>query len=303
MRQTHRLATNRGNRLGVAAMRVLVSAFAALSLAGCATVQVNRDIVLTGCDHESGWSDQVRAVAAESWLNAQMAANSYQCERPVPFRLPSGVTRTECEGNDIAGMAYAVFERPDPAGGAPVRTLSFRGTENDNPVTFFQDWVLGNLGGLQNPRGLDVLDRLVASGDFDEVTGHSLGGGIATYVSLCREGLQSRVFNASPRFTRCNNAANPRDSVVEIGEALFVVRGPLPEADQTYTAINCLQTGSSIYQHGMPLLARCLTEIAAYSDPAALDSLTQNGFDWPIAHDPATVARRRTACVVEEQRA
>lgn len=278
-------------------MRAIASAAVALSLAGCATVQVNRDIPQTGCSHESGWSDQVRAVAAESWLNAQMAANTYDCEGSVPFRLPQGVERTECQGNDIAGMAFAVFERPDATTGGTIRTLSFRGTENDNPVTIFQDWIFGNLGGLQNPRGLDVLERLTASEDVDEVTGHSLGGGIATYVSLCVDRLRSRVFNGSPRFTRCNNATNPRDSIVEIGEALFVARGPLPEANQTYTAINCLQSGSAIYQHGMPLLARCLTEIAAYSDPAAAQSLADNGFPWPKEHDPSIVALRRARCV------
>jgi hypothetical protein len=111
------------------------------------------------------------------------------------------------------------------------------------------------------------------------VTGHSLGGGIATYVSLCRPDVNSYVFNSSPRFSICRGARGPagnRESVVEYGEFLKAARIFGGSPDQLYTSIGCIH-GNAFRQHKMRPLAECLTRIAAIDrDPAAIASLEAN---------------------------
>ena len=276
--------------------RMLAMTATALALTGCQHWQENTPVTLTGCDHETGWSDQVRATAGETWLFAQMAANAYA--GLAPFDLGPGVREIERRDNDDAGFAYAIFERAAAAGRPTAYVIAFRGTENhDNP---FVDWFYGNLLGRQNARGLAVYDALRARvGDAPiAVTGHSLGGGVASHVSMCREGVDTYVFNSSPRFRRCDGEwiDNRRWSVVERGEALKAGRVFLPEATQKYTSINCTRTGGPVYQHGMALLASCLTGLAAWAEPEARTSLTRNAIPWPVDDGPRIVAARRAAC-------
>jgi len=282
-------------------MRSVVAAgLLSLALSACAHTQVNRPVPMTGCEHPTGWSTQVRETAVDTWLHAQMAANAY--ELPVAFDLGDQIVEHKRRANDGLGFAYVIFERRGANGAPSSWVIAYRGTENHrNPL---QDWVFGNLLGLQNERGLAVYRALRAEvGDATDisVTGHSLGGGIATHVSLCEKGVRSYIFNSSPRFWQCGDEQiqNVRRSVVEKGEALFVVRGPMAEATQRYTAINCVQRGSAVYQHGMGLLARCLTDIAAWEDEAAKASLTLNNMPWPPTDQPRIVEARRRACVAE----
>lgn len=278
--------------------RALTAAAMVLGLSACAHGQTNNPVTLTGCDHETGWSHQVRETAGETWLFAQMAANAY--DPPAPFDLGPDIHEFERRDNDDIGFAYAIFERRAPSGGPSAWVIAYRGTENhENPLV---DWWHGNLLGRQNARGLAVYDSLRARvGDAPiAVTGHSLGGGIASHVSTCRAGVDTYVFNSSPRFRRCRGdwIENDRWSVVEKGEALKAGRVFLPEATQKYTSINCTRTGGPVYQHGMPLLASCLTGLAAWADPdgAARASLTRNAIPWPVAEDEGIVAARRRAC-------
>lgn len=273
----------------------------ALGAAGCATTgQINTPVVQTGCDHPTGWSDQIRATAGETWLFAQMAANAYR--GPPPFDLGPDIREDERRDNDGVGFAYAIYERRSAAGGPSSWVIAFRGTENDrDPLV---DWVHGNLLGRQNARGLAVYDALRArvGSDAIAVTGHSLGGGIASHVSMCRAGVDTYVFNTSPRFRRCDGQwiANRRWSVVEKGEALKAGRVFLPEATQKYTSINCTRTGGPIRQHGIAPLAACLTGLAAWAEPpgAARASLTRNAIPWPVADDEGIIRARRAACRV-----
>ena len=279
--------------------RALAAAAAAIGLTGCVHgPQANTAVPLTGCNHETGWSDQVRATAGETWLFAQMAANAY--DPPVPFDLGPGIEEFERRDNDDLGFAYVIYERKARGGGPSSWVIAFRGTENhENPLV---DWWYGNLLGRQNARGLAVYRALRSrvGDDAISVTGHSLGGGIASHVSLCEAGVDTYVFNSSPRFRRCDGQwiPNRRWSVVEKGEVLKAGRVFLPEATQTYTSINCTRTGNPIYQHGMPLLASCLTSLAAWAEPdgAARASLTRNAIPWPPAEDAAIVEARRAAC-------
>lgn len=257
-----------------------------LPLGGCAhgpaRGQVDTPVTLTNCDHPSGWCDQIRQTAGQTWRYAQMSANAY--DTPV-YDLGPEVREIERQDNDAIGYAYVVFERR-PAGGTPEWVIAFRGTENHNPV----DWVNGNLLGRQNRRGLATYDtlrqRLGAEAKIS-VTGHSLGGGIATYVSLCRANTDSYIFNSSPRFRDCRpRAENKRQSVVERGEFLKVGRLFGNEATQTYTSVNCVRGTAPIRQHGIASLADCLARAAAWADPAARASLIRNTIALPSGLPP-----------------
>jgi len=268
----------------------------ALGVTGCATTgQINNPVPLTGCEHPTGWSDQVRRTAGETWLHAQMAANAYR--EPATFDLGPALAEFERRDNDGIGFAYVIYRRR-AADGPSSWVIAFRGTENDEKP--WLDWWHGNLLGRQNARGLKVYDDLRARvGDEPiSVTGHSLGGGIASHVSMCRTDVDTYVFNSSPRFGRCagESVSNRRWSVVELGEALKAGRVFLPEATQTYTSLNCTRTGGPIRQHGMALLASCLTGMAAWAEPDAAASLRRNAIPWPLAEDERIIASRRTAC-------
>jgi hypothetical protein len=99
------------------------------------------------------------------------------------------------------------------------------------------------------------------------VTGHSLGGGISIQISLCRENVNTYVFNTSPRFRRCAEPIrNRRVSVAEYGEILKLPRIFGREATQQYNSIGCTNRGSPFRQHQMRRLAECLTRIAALEE-------------------------------------
>ena len=114
------------------------------------------------------------------------------------------------------------------------------------------------------------------------VTGHSLSGGIATHVSLRRDGADAYVFNTSPRFSRNGPVPpNRRLSIVEFGEALKVPRIFGPEPRQTYISLNCTPGFNFFKGHKIRRLAECLTRIAAWGDMEARESLRRNRIDFP----------------------
>ena len=276
-------------------MRPLPVVLAAVTLAGCAG---HRGTFL---EHPTGgWNSETVATAQETWLYAQLSNNAYQ---PVPppardtrkqppfvYVLPPDVREISRVSQDYYDLQYFLYQRDRP-GLEPEMIMAFRGTQ----FTHWRDWWQGNLLGSQN---------LVAAGAFDvlreryggrpfSVTGHSLGGGIATYISVNRPGVRSYIFNSSPRFWR-DTPGDPdetveaelarRRSVVEFGEVLRIVRGPATEATQVYTSVGCTTGHDAIEQHSISRLATCLTFIAAYVDPLARKSICDNnlGDHWPV---------------------
>jgi len=266
--------------------RMSISLLAALgiSLSGCASIIS----VPQTCSIDSVWSEEIQSLAQDVWLYAQLSRNTYH---KTPFySLPANVTMIDFVDNDKSGMAYSFFQiskfnSPDEV------VIAFRGTE---PGAFFDDWLWGNVLGQQNDNALDayhiVLDRYGFEPDGQErpiiVTGHSLGGALATHISLNAKNASSHVFNSSPRFWNIENFENERTSTVEYGEPLKLLRLFGPEPTQLYTSVNCSTDKSLRGQHSMKNLADCLTAIAAEDDPDAKLSKTLNKINLSFGNRP-----------------
>lgn len=269
------------------ALRACVGAGAALLLSACATDLTQ---ARSPCLYEpGGWCGFTRELAEESWQYAQLANNSYKDEEG--FAHPPGGFVQAGEPHELeSGYAYVVYDRYEPAGeaGEPKlaeRVIAFRGTEMDS----LADWVLGNIGELHNDRGWDTYAthrKMLDEQGLDEVpirlTGHSLGGAIAAYVALREPRATSYAFNQSPRFSTPEQPTRSRRvTVSERGEAL---RG-LPTGNSVFLqdrlVVNCRPNGAPWKDHSVRKLAECLTWIAAYGDPEALDSVHENAIPKP----------------------
>lgn len=229
-------------------------------------------------DGPSPWADQIRQAAVEAYPYAQMSYNAYAGQNR--FDLGPDYSNLRNAPNDDLGFAYSLFHKHSEGQLTEV-IIGFRGTE----PTSVKDWVPGNIIAAQNARGLAVYEQLRKTTPARipiTVTGHSLGGGIATQVSLRHENVKSYIFNSSPRFWKRGNIPdNRRLSIVERGEGLKVTRLLGREAPQTYISINCIPGFAPIGQHGMRPLAECLTQIAAWDNRSAQNSLDRNRIPWP----------------------
>jgi hypothetical protein len=254
----------------------IIAAAAFLSLASACTYWEKEKLVY---DHQSGWARQIRERASEAYAYAQMSYNAYVDGEL--YDLGPDYSNPQNEENDEIGFAYSVFERRQ-AGRLAEVVIAFRGTELKDA----KDIVEGDLKGSQNAAGLAVYKIIRGATDPSvpvNVTGHSLGGGIATQVSLRYANVKTYVFNSSPRFWKKGDIPeNRRLSIVERGELLKVFRAPAREAPQTYVSINCTPGFDPIEQHRSRALADCLTQIAAWQDPVAKDSMRRNpSIKWP----------------------
>jgi hypothetical protein len=241
-------------------IRPLCGALAGLigvALGGCAT-----NVTLHYDGHPSGAAVEVREVARDTYLLAQLAHNAYSKEE---FKLPSHVTEPdEFIVRDDANTGFAVRTYwVRPANRQPYVVIAFRGTQ----FSSLADWKYGNLSDRQYLQGLRHFQKVranVPAGTEIIVTGHSLGGAIATSISLNEENTKAYGFDASLRVRRGRAVHNWREYVSQHGEILAALRAVLINPYGRYTMINCPGGGGGpISRHDMRTLAACLTRIAA----------------------------------------
>jgi len=249
----------------------------ALTLTACSTgfpkFQENENVALTFQSGET-WSDEIKKTAEDTYLYAQMASNSYK-GRSIYFNLPDNVKllQEDSQDNDEVGLAFNVYRITHPKEKEIV--VAFRGSEN------LTDWEKANLLGKQlTPalRKFEVLKEKYPDHSFS-VVGDSLGGSLATQVSLCHKVKIAVSLNTSPRFSSKNCGEeteiilgpNNRHSITEYGEAAKFLRLFGREATQLYTSINC-RGGSAFQQHDVFDLALCLTKIASLNSEQAKQS-------------------------------
>ena len=262
-------------------VRAITLALPAMLAAGCAHDLTQARSPCHG--KPGGWCEFTREMAVESWEYAQLSNNTYDDDEAFPV-LPEGIVERYNSGNDDIGYAYAVFDR-FKAGRLVETILAYRGTEAS-----LDDWIKGNFERRQNPRGQATYDQLRSQLDDAgwqdvpiTVTGHSLGGGIATYVSLRTPRTAAYVFNTSPRFVLPDAPEdNRRISVTERGEALRILRDFSENPPVDMYVLNCRPGGGLFTNHSVRKLAECLTWIAGYVDGRARASVVDNDIQPPL---------------------
>lgn len=252
-------------------MRICILTFLLIITAGCAHNPALRGELLT--PRNDDWNIEVKEMAKNVFLYGLLAREVYNCEASL---IGNGVKSIKC-AQGRRGFAYRIYERNIDS---QLETIVvFRGTDS-----FFTDNWHGNLLGRQNKTGLAIVKRLREKLGADAkitVTGHSLGGGIASHVSINMPNIDAYVFNTSPRFWKKNRKDDYKDdakriSVVEFGDPLKVLRLFGREPTQKYFSLGCTRYNGWGGQHSMANLARCLTDIAANAgDPMAINLRSQ----------------------------
>lgn len=269
--------------------RRLLAALAPLALVGCITPLPDLTQSRSPCRTEpGGWCDFVREAAQASFGYAMLSSNAYQDEDTYAA-LPLAFEPRQAADNDGSGLAYSVFDRFEVRDGKRgkllARVIAFRGTEGVS----WNDLFSGTLGDRQRfgARAVYTAERaaLDDAGMSDvaiEVTGHSLGGALATQISIDHPEVRAYLFNTSPFFTGdpMLNDAN-RLAISERGEFLRLLRRYKVSAASEQVVINCNPTDNAGSKHSIRKLADCLTWIAAYGDREALTLVRHNQVKKP----------------------
>ena len=257
-------------------------------LAGCITAYPDLTQSRSPCRTEpGGWCDFVREAAVEAYPYAMLSSNAY-ADEDTYTDLPYAFLEREQAGNDDSGFAYSVFDRHAVEGTRRIlkaRVIAFRGTEFGST----SDIVSGSLGDAQRDQARAVYAAERAALDAEgytaipiETTGHSLGGALATQISIDNPGVRAFVFNTSPFFSGDPGRGDmDRLAITERGEFLRVLRRYKAPPASEAIVINCNPSDSAGEKHSIRRLADCLTWIAAYADDAAFEALAPNGIAKP----------------------
>lgn len=270
-------------------IRHLVGLMGALMLSGCITPYPDITQSRSPCRTEpGGWCDFVRDAAVQSYGYAMLSSNAYQDDDTYPA-LPLVFFPRDIADNDESGLAYSVFDRhtvkDGKRGDLVARVIAFRGTEFGSTSDIFS----GSLGDGQREGARMVYATERARLDAEdyqhvaiEVTGHSLGGALATQISIDNPGVKAFVFNTSPFFSG-DPMTNDMDrlSVAERGEFLRVLRRYKAPPAADVLVINCNPSANAGQKHSIRRLADCLTWIAAYGDAQAHAVIEPNEIGKP----------------------
>ena len=261
--------------------RKVVPLLSVLTLSACATLPDISQSRSPCRDEPGGWCSFVREAAVEAYPFAIASLQAYVGDDDIyAYPLPM-LERLErlpiAEEDERKGFGYEIFAlytegtSEDPERQPFARILAFRGTDFDGLTDIFY----GSLRDDQIEIALDTYEAEAARFPADLpwiVTGHSLGGALATEVSVAHPQVHAYMFNTSP-FYRGEAMTNDMQRTVfnERGELLrrFARGKPAPAGD-VFT-INCRPAKGIITKHRIRLLADCITWIAAYSRQDAYD--------------------------------
>ena len=274
------------------ALRAGAAALCALLTSACATFP---DIsqARSPCQMEpGGWCAFVREAAVEAFPYALASTNAYTGDSDIfaqPGRVLQRIEHLPIAKEDAdKGFSYELFNQYAPASGrdaarAPIaRVIAFRGTDFKG----LSDIFYGTLRDDQIDLALRYFAAEKARLGSDVpwvVTGHSLGGALATEVSVAYPDTRAYMFNTSP-FYRSEVRANALRRTVfnERGELLRrFARFDEPPAANVFT-INCEPRKGTITKHKVRPLADCITWIAAYASEDALEVVRANGIAKPF---------------------
>ncbi len=272
-------------------LRRLACAILPLALTACVTypdISQSR----SPCRMEpGGWCGFVREAAVEAWPFAVAATNAYTGDHDVFAELGATLARLErleidAEAAD-KGFGYELFAqyRENESGERELaaRILSFRGTDFNGLTDIFY----GTLRSDHIELALAAFEAERARPEFGDgvpwiVTGHSLGGALATEISVRYPEVRAYMFNTSP-FYRSDGMTNDIRRTVfnERGEILrrFARFDEAPAAE-AFT-LNCGPRESTFAKHKIRPLADCITWIAAYGSKDAAAVIDANA-DSPM---------------------
>jgi pimeloyl-ACP methyl ester carboxylesterase len=264
-----------------------------------------------------GWCPFLREAAVEAWPFAVAATNAYADDKDI-FR-DDGPLLEQLERLPIApedakkGFSYEIFAQYAPGNGddperQPVaRILAFRGTDI-SVSRGLTDIFYGTLRSDQITIALRSFDAERAR--FDDglpwvVTGHSLGGALATEVSVKYPEVRAYMFNTSPFYAGDGMTNDVQRLVInERGEVLRrFARYDVDPAADVFT-VNCGPQKSTFSKHKVRPLADCITWIAAYASADALAVVKANAVPKPMVEcgpedkpHPGRQARGAAPCV------
>lgn len=295
-------------------MKAFIAGLGAVLLSGCATfpdISQSR----SPCQLEpGGWCPFVREAAVEAFPYALAATNAYTGDDDIfarPGRILQRIEHLPIAPEDAGkGFSYELFNQYPPASGGnaarkPVaRVLAFRGTDFKG----LSDIFYGTLRSDQIELALRYFEAEKARLGTDVpwvITGHSLGGALATEVSMAHPEVRAFMFNTSPFYrNEVRENALRRTVFNERGELLrrFAKYNEPPAA--TVFTVNCEPRKGAITKHKVRPLADCITWIAAYGSADAHDVVKANGITKPFVEcgpedrpHPGPGAARDEPCV------